>query len=402
MNAKKQRDKNRRRAGKLAQQAWDAADDGNFDLSVKMIRRAVELNPANPVLWNDQGDLLLQLNDDDQAAASFQAAIHAAPDFAEAYASLAAIRARQGKAEQAVALQREAVRHAPTSDRLQNALAAYEALLAGGCGSDTRPFSETHPQMEEGGSEHAPSEGLSDLATRIEGLNWPKLDDSLTRRGVAHVPDLLCAEQCEMLRAMFDDDRLFAKTVTMNKNQFGKGVYRYFAAPIPKFVDAIRRRVYAHVAEIANRWQLLLRSEERYPPTWSGFRSRCAEAGQTAPSPLLLRYEAGGFNAPHQDIRGDVFFPLQLVVVLSPRASSGTNDPNEFTGGEILFCDQPERKPSDRCLTPAGLGDAVIFCTRARLVRVGDVYGLKPVKHGLDRIQSGIRYAIGIPFHDFE
>src|SRR5690348_16069277 len=131
MNAKKQRDKNRRRASKLAEQAWDAADDGSFDLAVKIIRRAVELNPANPVLWHDQGTLLLQLNDDEKAAQSFQAAIYLAPDFAEAYASLAAIQARQGNLEQAVTLQREAVRHAPDSDRNRSALAAYEALLTG-------------------------------------------------------------------------------------------------------------------------------------------------------------------------------------------------------------------------------------------------------------------------------
>lgn len=130
--------------------------------------------------------------------------------------------------------------------------------------------------------------------------------------------------------------------------------------------------------------------------------SRCAEAGQTTPSPLLLRYEAGGFNALHQDLRGDVFFPLQLVVVLSPRAASGDDsDPGGFTGGEFLLCDQPERKSSDRRQIAAGLGDAVLFCTRARLVRVGDVHGLKPVMHGLNLITSGTRYAIGIPFHDF-
>jgi hypothetical protein len=101
-----------------------------------------------------------------------------------------------------------------------------------------------------------------------------------------------------------------------------------------------------------------------------------------------------------------VFFPLQLVVVLSPVLSplafSGPDAPHAFSGGEFLFCDQPERKPSERCLIPAGLGDAVIFCTRARLVRAGDVYGLKPVKHGLEQVTSGVRYAIGIPFHEFE
>jgi hypothetical protein len=402
MNAKKQRDKNRRRANRLAQQAWDAADEGNFDLAVKMIRRAVELNPANPVLWNDQGMLLVQLNADDQAALSFQTAIQAAPDFAEAYANLAAIRGRHGKAEQAVTLQREAVRHAPMSQRHRNTLTAYEALLVAGCSSDAVRVPEVQTPSVEGGTGPTLGSGFPDLASRIEGLNWPQLDGHLTGHGLAHVAGLLRADECETLRTMFDEDRLFAKTVTMNKSRFGKGVYRYFAAPIPPLVDAIRRLVYPHLAEIANRWQRLLDDDDRYPPGWSEFRSRCAAAGQTTPSPLLLRYEAGGFNAPHQDIRGAVFFPLQLVIVLSPRVETAAGDPDGFAGGEFLFCDQPERKPSERRAVPVGLGDAVLFCTRARLVRVGGIYGLKPVKHGMNRVESGSRYAIGIPFHEFE
>ena len=204
-----------------------------------------------------------------------------------------------------------------------------------------------------------------------------------------------------MLRSMFDNDPLFAKTVTMNKDRFGQGVYRYFTAPVPPLVDAIRQLIYPQLAEIANRWQRLLDREEPYPATWTSFRHRCARAGQTTPSPLLLRYETGGFNALHQDVRGDVFFPLQLVVVLSPRAESDAHDAGAFTGGEFLLCAQPERKPSDRRLIPAGLGDAVLFCTRSRLIRVGGIYGLKPVKHGLNRIASGTRYAVGIPFHEF-
>lgn len=401
MNAKKQRDKNRRRASKLARQAWDAADDNHGDLAVKMIRRAVELNPANPVLWHDQGMLLLRLHDEDKAAQSFQTAIQAAPDFADAYASLAAIRARQGQLEQAATLQREAVRHAPRLECHRNALATYEVLLAAGCGSDARADSEAQTL----GGENPPAPALSDvwpdLAARIEHLNWPELGNRLTRQGFVHEPRLLCAEHCETLRTMFDDGRLFAKTVTMNKSRFGKGVYRYFAAPIPPLVDAIRQLVYPHLAEIANRWQRLLEGKEQYPATWPEFRSRCAAAGQVTPSPLLLRYEAGGFNSLHQDLRGEVFFPLQLVIVLSPQADSFSSDPRAFTGGEFLFCDQPERKPSDRRAIPAGLGDAILFCTRARLVRVGGVYGLKPVKHGLAEIASGTRYAVGIPFHEF-
>jgi hypothetical protein len=400
MNAKKQLDKNRRRASRLAEQAWDAAIDGNFDLAVKIIRRAVELNPANPVLWNDQGTLLVQLSRDDVAARSFQAAIEAAPDFADAYAGLATIRARQGNLEQAVTLEREAVRHAPMCQRHRNALAAYEALLAGGC-TEERVGSQMQTRLAEG-QEPAPEIAFVDLAARIERLNWAELDDHFTMQGVAHVPALLDAGECETIRAVYDDDRLFAKSVTMNKSHFGKGVYRYFAAPLPPLVDAVRRLVYPHVAQIANRWQGLLDDDDRYPPGWSQFRDRCAAAGQTTPSPLLLRYEAGGFNALHQDIRGEVFFPIQLVIVLSPRADPAARDPHAFTGGEFLFCDQPVRKASERRAIAAGLGDAVLFCTRARLVRVGGVYGLKPVKHGLDRVTAGCRYAIGIPFHEFE
>lgn len=401
MNAKKQRDKNRRRASKLARQAWDAADEQRFGLAVKIIGRAVDLNPGNPVLWHDQGMLLLQLREDEQAARSFQAAIQAAPDFAEAYASLAAIRARQGRLEQAVMLQREAVRLAPQTERYHSALAAYEVLLAGGCSSDAARDSE--PRIGATGNliEDALNEGFADLAARIVRLDWQHIERHLTAQGFVLLPGLLGVEACRTLRAMFDEDRLFAKTVTMNKNHFGNGVYRYFASPIPPLVDAIRQFIYPHLAEIVNRWQRLLEREELYPAKWSEFRGRCRAAGQTVPSPLLLRYEAGGFNALHQDIRGEVYFPVQLVIVLSPRSSSTTSDESSFTGGEFLFCDQPERKASDRRAVPAGLGDAVLFCTRERLVRVGGVYGLQPVKHGLSEIASGTRYAMGIPLHEF-
>ena len=142
MNAKRQRDKIRRRANRLAQEAWDAADENHFDLAVRIIRRAVDLNPANPVLWHDQGMLLLELGQDESAAQAFQAAIQLAPDFADAYASLAAIRARQGKIEQAVALGREAARHAPDSVLHKDALAGYEALLIDGCDASVHAGAE--------------------------------------------------------------------------------------------------------------------------------------------------------------------------------------------------------------------------------------------------------------------
>jgi hypothetical protein len=395
MNAKKRRDKLRRRANRMAQEAWEAAEAQHFDLAVRIIKRAVELNPSNPVLWHDQAALLLELGQDEPAAQAFQAAIQLAPSFADAYASLASIRTRQGKLEQAVALQREAARYAPDSQWHQDALAAFETLLAARCDASSGADEEPPAGELTSAVEHSLRERWPELTARIDGLNWPEIDDQLTAQGVAHAPALLEAAECKTLRSMFGDDRRFAKTVVMNKSRFGKGVYRYFAHPIPALVDALRRLIYPHVAEIANRWQELLSRYERFPAAWTEFRDRCAAAGQATPSPLILSYEAGGFNALHQDIRGDVFFPIQLVVVLSRRAS-GPHDPDGFTGGEFLLCDESERQS-----IPAGLGDAILFCTSGRLKRLATGYALQPVKHGLSRVESGSRLALGIPFHEF-
>jgi hypothetical protein len=200
---------------------------------------------------------------------------------------------------------------------------------------------------------------------------------------------------------MFDREELFAKTVVMDRPEFGQGVYRYFRAPVPTVVDILRRSVYPHAARVANAWEELLGEPARFPPGWDAFREECARAGQTTPTPILLRYAPGGFNALHRDLRGSVFFPLQMAVVLSPRADPDAPDSGGFTGGEFLFCDVPERRKSRRREVAAGLGDAVLFCTRDRLVRVGDVYGLQPVKHGAARVTAGTRFVLGVPFHEY-
>lgn len=217
MSAKKQRDKTRRRASKLAQQAWEAAEAGNFHLAIKVIRRAVELHPANPVLWHDQGTLLLRLDEEDEAARSFEAAILVAPHFAEAYASLAAMRARQGIAEQAVALQHEAVRCAPNVERHRDTLTAYEALVLG---RTTDSLRSSRTRADPWGDQlPPPSDGLSELATRIAGLNWEELDGSLTRRGAAYVPGRRCC--CDTRRAVsMRRIRIFAATCSSHCNSW--------------------------------------------------------------------------------------------------------------------------------------------------------------------------------------
>jgi hypothetical protein len=199
----------------------------------------------------------------------------------------------------------------------------------------------------------------------------------------------------------FDDDARFAQTVVMDRADFGRGVYRYFRAPLPALVDGLRRAVYPHAARVANDWQRLLGKPDRFPEDWEAFRRQCAAAGQATPTPILLRYEAGGFNALHRDLRGPVFFPIQMAVVLSPRLDDAGAAGEGFRGGEFLFCDVPAAAKARRQEVPADLGDGVLFCTRDRLVRVGDTYGLQPVKHGVNPVTAGTRLVLGVPFHEY-
>src|SRR5205085_350735 len=141
---------------------------------------------------------------------------------------------------------------------------------------------------------------------------------------------------------------------------FGEGVYRYFRTPMPEAVDGLRRAVYARAAVVANAWQGLLGEAATYPPDWPAFRDECHRAGQRKSAVLLLRYGPGGFNALHRDLRGRLYFPLQLAVVLSPRADQ---EPGGFAGGDFLLCDVPEGPKARRRTIPAGLGDGVLFAT---------------------------------------
>jgi uncharacterized protein len=401
MTAKKQKEKERRRARKMAEEAWEAVEAGNLDLARKLSQRAVTTQPDNPRLWNDRGRILLLSADVPGADRAFRYAIRLARDFAEPYHYLAALRARQDRLDDAVALEADALRLAPDNPEYAAQLEAYrtdaeqqrqETLRtlpwAGGPGpADALP--EDPPET-------APVAAA--WSERLRVLDWERLGERLTREGCVLLPQLLPAADCAELRALFDDDGLFVKTVVMDNPDFGKGVYRYFRSPVPAAVAGLRRAVYPHLAAIANAWQRLLGESEGYPPEWEAFRDRCRQAGQTKSTPILLRYGPGGFNALHRDLRGRVFFPIQLAVVLSPRADQA---PDGFQGGAFLFGDAPEGPESRRREVAAGLGDAVLFCTRDRLVRIGGAYGLQGVKHGMAPLTAGSRTALGIPFHEY-
>jgi hypothetical protein len=395
MTAKKQKEKDRRRARKLAEQAWDAVNADNLDLAVKIIRRAVDAQPDNPVLWNDQGALLMRAGEDRAAEKSFLAALSLAADYAEPYAHLASLRVKQGRLIDAVAFQEAAVRFAPDVPAYAERLAAYRALT-GRPGEMVAPApTPPAPTLED-----RDALVLADWRERLAELDWHAMTKRLTRDGCLLLAGLLDAGTCARLRALFDEDERFAKTVIMDREDFGRGTYRYFRAPIPPLIDGLRRAVYPHAARIANEWQELLGSTERFPDEWEGFRDVCRAAGQESPTPILLKYEAGGFNALHRDLRGAVYFPLQLAVLLSPR-SANVEDREGFEGGDFLLCDVPQREKGQRKALPAGLGDAVLFCTRDRLVSVGGTYGLQPVMHGVGPITRGTRVVLGVPFHEY-
>jgi hypothetical protein len=400
MNPKKQKEKDRRRARKLAEEAWEAVDEGNLDLAEKIIRRAVVAQEDNPVLWLEQGEILALRHKEAESADAYRAAISLAPTFAEAYARLAGLRFRQGFVTEAVALQTEAVRYAPDSTGFAEQLRAYHSLAD----SEKPPATPSSPSAlsSERDVPTSPADSVEDWPQRLAAFDWEELGDQLTRNGCVLLERLMEAANCEKLCHMFDRDELFAKTRVMDQPDFGRGIYRYFRTPIPAVVDQLRGAIYPHVAQIANEWQRLLGDPEQYPSQWDAFREVCRSAGQTTSTPILLKYEPGGFNALHRDLRGSVYFPVQMAVVLSPLAKEDDLESSGFRGGEFLFCDVPERKKSLRRAVPAGLGDALLFCTRDRLVRVGDIYGLQPVKHGVSRITAGTRFVLAVPFHEYK
>jgi hypothetical protein len=401
MNARKQKEKDRRRARKLADEAWQAVEAGDLGLAEKLIRRAVSTQADNARLWNDQGLILLLRGSEREADRAFRFAIRMARDFAEPYHHLAALRARQGRLDDAADLEADAVRLAPENTQYAGQLEAYRAAAEQERQQTLAQLprrDEPKPPPPPAGDPGAIAAAVAAWVERLGQLPWASLDDRLTREGHVVLPQLFDPASCAQVRSWFDDDSLFDKTVVMDGPDFGQGVYRYFRLPIPPLVDGLRRAIYPQAARVANAWQQMLGEPERYPPDWEGFRDECHQAGQARSTPLLFKYGPGGFNALHRDLRGRVFFPIQLAVVLSPRADQDTEG---FQGGAFLYCDVPEGPKARRREVAAGLGDAILFGTRDRLVRVGGAYGLQPVKHGVAPVSAGSRFVLGVPFHEY-
>lgn len=231
------------------------------------------------------------------------------------------------------------------------------------------------------------------ICARIDALDWQILEMQLNTRGYAATTCLLSESECAEVAALYARDPLFRKTVNMARQSYGEGEYRYFAEPVPEPVAALREAFYAPLATIANRWAERFQQTERYPPTFSAYRAVCESNGQVHPTPLMLDYYEGGFNCLHQDVYGEIAFPLQTAGMLSRPGA-------EFDGGEFLLVEQRPRMQSRGEAVVLDQGEFIIFPNQIRPVAGsrGD-YRVK-VRHGVSRVRRGHRRTLGIIFHD--
>ena len=232
-----------------------------------------------------------------------------------------------------------------------------------------------------------------DLTDRIDALDWDALTRSLDEHGFAVTPPVLDAEECAALAALFDGDG-FRSTIDMARHRFGDGRYRYFDHPLPSPIAAARGAFYAHLAPVANEWASRLRgAEPTFPDTHEELLARCRAAGQERPTPLILRYGEGDWNALHQDLYGDVFFPFQVLTVLS---EPGT----DFEGGEFVLMEQRPRAQSRAHVLTPPQGAFVIFPTHHRPNAGRNGYHRVGLRHGVSTVTRGSRTALGVIFHD--
>jgi hypothetical protein len=229
--------------------------------------------------------------------------------------------------------------------------------------------------------------------SRVAGLDWANVAADLDDHGSAVVGPLLTPGQCDELAASYEDEGIFRSRVVMARHGFGRGEYQYFSYPLPPVVADLRTALYPPLAEIANRWNQAMEIEVRYPSVHKAFLDRCHVAGQTRPTPLLLRYGTGDYNALHQDLYGDHVFPLQVAFLLA-------KPDVDFTGGEFVLTEQRPRMQSRAEVVRLEQGQGVIFPVCHRPVRGTRGSYRVNMRHGVSRLRSGRRHTVGILFHD--
>jgi hypothetical protein len=231
------------------------------------------------------------------------------------------------------------------------------------------------------------------IAARIAALDWARIGGELDAFGCATTGPLLDTAACEALAALYDREEGFRSRIVMARHGFGRGEYKYFAAPLPGPVAALRAGFWPHLAPIADRWNEAMGLAPRFPGDHAAFLARCHAAGQTRPTPLLLRYAAGDYNCLHQDLYGEHVFPLQVAILLSAPG-------RDFTGGEFVLTEQRPRMQSRAEVVPLAQGEGVVFAVHHRPVRGARGTYRVTLRHGVSRIREGRRHTLGVIFHD--
>jgi hypothetical protein len=238
-----------------------------------------------------------------------------------------------------------------------------------------------------------PKIAAADTEDRLARIDWDRVTSELNGVGAAVLERLLTPFECREIASLYDDDKRFRSRIVMARHGFGQGEYKYFSYPLPPLIGSLRTALYPRLAPAANAWNERMGVEMRYPKKHREFLALCHEQGQTRPTPLLLRYEAGDYNCLHQDLYGELSFPLQTAILLS--------DPGEdFTGGEFVLTEQRPRMQSRAEVVPLEKGDAVVFAVNQRPVKGARGTYRVTMRHGVSRLRSGQRLTLGVIFHD--
>jgi hypothetical protein len=224
----------------------------------------------------------------------------------------------------------------------------------------------------------------------IDQLDWQQVACQMNDTGYAIINNLLTTAECDDLKAAYDNKDLYRKTIVMERYRFGLGEYKYFNYPLPAIIENTRQAVYPHLAPIANKWMEVLGIDKHFPASLAELLDQCHAAGQNRPTPLILRYGKGGYNTLHQDLYGDIYFPMQMVMFLD----------DAYEGGEFVLIEQQPRAQSRAIVLKPKKGDALIFTTNFRPVKGTRGYYRVNTKHGVSEVISGTRHTLGIIFHD--
>lgn len=234
---------------------------------------------------------------------------------------------------------------------------------------------------------------MKNIQAKLSTINWQKVAEEMNEKGFAIVPKILSDETCKQLIGNYDESTFYRKTIPMERYRFGLGEYKYFNYPLPGLIQLIRENVYSYLAPIANGWMKVLNIDKQFPATFPELQTLCHINNQTKPTVLILKYGKGGHNTLHQDLYGEIFFPIQLVLFL--------NEPDkDFTGGEFVLTQQTPRAQSKAIVLKPRKGDMLMFTTNFRPVKGSRGYYRVNMKHGISELHNGVRHSLGIIFHD--